>query len=648
MSGSKSKKYRQPSKQNVVDPATDPEPNLLSTADEPTAAAARSWLARMDRYVFILLSIPALVLARNTNPIFTPVGYLDPWIYFSFFNNLIEFKRRLFPHTYYGSRLAWILPGALVYNVFAPVVANCVLHLTVFYAAVLSLYYILKSTIGRRGALLAAVLFAFHPYLWQAAGGDYVDGAGVAYYLLATAATVRAAGRSDSRFSLLLGACAFAGAVYTNIFWVAFFPPLLVLYVGLGSRDRWISSATWCVAWFALGGVLITAILAVANFSLDGSLNFYRPSIEFVLGLVGKRNPWKAPNYSWVRHARWLYADFIALVVSVVYLAVYRWKESAGPARARGLFALNYLMLLAMMVYVEWNGGNQLQLDYYASYLMPAAFLTIGSHLHWPENVSSRVFWGGVALLGLFLAAPWWGIATNVTETLRNANEAILLAPLSIVISLSVVRPGKASVVAALAGFAVLAFSLADAWYTSPANRLAHSFRRITEGMKFVEATRAGSKVLFWFDADDVFGQEFHSLNSTYLWGYSQLNFHFPSLAADAALGNDTVIVVPSSRSESGEIALRTLRAAGKNASIIAQIPIESGGGRYFLFFLKMRRDLGEVKPRRTEFDPTNLCRSLSEEPDMPDSAGAGRATLYRLRGGVTVARGTRCTALVE
>jgi hypothetical protein len=40
-------------------------------------------------------------------------------VYLGLFGNLTEFQRDLFPGTYYGSRLAWILPGYLPYALFA-------------------------------------------------------------------------------------------------------------------------------------------------------------------------------------------------------------------------------------------------------------------------------------------------------------------------------------------------------------------------------------------------------------------------------------------------------------------------------------------------------------------------------------------------
>ena len=124
----------------------------------------------LDPYLIVILIIPFLVLLRDVNTIFTPIGYIDPWVYFGFFHNLILYKGVLFPLTYYGSRLSWILPGYLVNLLFSPLAANDILHLGVFYIAAVSLFLTLKRTADRRTALLATIAFGFHGYLWGRGG----------------------------------------------------------------------------------------------------------------------------------------------------------------------------------------------------------------------------------------------------------------------------------------------------------------------------------------------------------------------------------------------------------------------------------------------------------------------------------------------
>ena len=41
------------------------------------------------RYLAAVLLLPLLVLWRQDNTLFTGSGYIDPWVYFGFFRNLI-------------------------------------------------------------------------------------------------------------------------------------------------------------------------------------------------------------------------------------------------------------------------------------------------------------------------------------------------------------------------------------------------------------------------------------------------------------------------------------------------------------------------------------------------------------------------------
>ena len=109
-------------------------------------AAGRVWPYRLA-----VLLLPVMVLWHQDNSLFSPPGQIDTWMYFGYFQNLVNFKRDLFPNLYYGSRLAWILPGWAVHSVLPPVAASAVLHLTVLWVAALSLFQTLLRTaeIGR-------------------------------------------------------------------------------------------------------------------------------------------------------------------------------------------------------------------------------------------------------------------------------------------------------------------------------------------------------------------------------------------------------------------------------------------------------------------------------------------------------------------
>src|ERR1017187_4330580 len=175
------------------------QPETVPIPEPPQWNPAWPW-----PYVLAVLLLPVLVLWRQDNALFTGVGYLDPWFYLGFFRNLANFKGSAFPFTYYGSRLSWILPGALVHSLFSPLAANCILHLAVQSVATVSLFTTLRIAAGARRAFLATMVFSVNPWLWSATGWDYVDGVGIAYCLL-TMAGGRHGARRDGLLEPVLG-----------------------------------------------------------------------------------------------------------------------------------------------------------------------------------------------------------------------------------------------------------------------------------------------------------------------------------------------------------------------------------------------------------------------------------------------------------
>jgi hypothetical protein len=169
-----------------------------SPACRGAAPAVAGRLARLAPYA-LLAGLPLLLFAANPSWVYSQPGTIDPWIYQGFFRALPDYQSRLFPGTYYGSRLSWVLPGYCAYRLLPPFAANLALHLGVFYLAVFSFYSLAARTVSRRAALLGAVLLGCNPLILQEVGGDYVDGVGVAYALLALALLARApAGASQA------------------------------------------------------------------------------------------------------------------------------------------------------------------------------------------------------------------------------------------------------------------------------------------------------------------------------------------------------------------------------------------------------------------------------------------------------------------
>jgi len=145
-----------------------------------------------------------------------------------------------------------------------------------------------------------------------------------------------------------------------------------------------------------------------------------------------------------------------------------------------------------------------------------------------------------------------------------------------------------------------------------PYERL-HIFARITQAMKLIERERQGGDVRFWFSTYEPFGREYHSLNSTYLWGYTQIGSEFPKVPAEAVFHPGMLVVVPSANRHSGAIAVAAFRRPGLRLRIVSQTPIQSGGEQYFLNFLRVELDPEQYVAQGISFDGTRAVWRLGD-----------------------------------
>ena len=311
---------------------------------------------RFDPYLLAVLLLPLIVLWHQDNTLFTPPGYIDPWFYLGFFRDLAEFKRNLFPDLYYGSRLSWILPGYLVHSLFSPVVANCVLHLTVHSVATFSLFSILRLTAGVRSAFLTTMVFCVNPWLWAATGWDYVDGAGIAYCLLEHGAADSSRGAAAREVEPGNGGSRVGG---------------VDIYESLLDCARTAAAAVLCRSGLDLAPYaadpFTRLIMPLGRFGIrtgHGSarrhqLSAGRPFLvlrSFVArrAAVDVHEEPVVSNHLVRPSARpWLWFSAIAVIAAIVLLPFRARKGAAGRKAAGLLFSVQLLLAVAIMGYTQ-------------------------------------------------------------------------------------------------------------------------------------------------------------------------------------------------------------------------------------------------------------------------------------------------------
>ena len=131
-----------------------------------------------------VLALPFLLLAVNSCWIFT---YPQTWTggSTSGISSTLERTCKPLPEPTMEPGCRGFFREPQLHQLFAPVVANYVLHLAVYYAAIVAVYATLKRTVGQRAALIVSILMGTYSYFLFAVGWNYVDGAGAAYYAVA-------------------------------------------------------------------------------------------------------------------------------------------------------------------------------------------------------------------------------------------------------------------------------------------------------------------------------------------------------------------------------------------------------------------------------------------------------------------------------
>jgi len=565
------------------------------SAREPATRSAALVLLERGAPALLILLLPVVLLAANSSWIFTGMGWIDAWVSFGYFQHLAAYKSTLFPDLYYGSRLPWILPGNLAYRLFEPKTANYVLHFTFYYLAAFSLYYLLKRAAGRRNALLGAVLFGTYGPFLSAIGRDYVDGAGMTYFLLALAAAARA---TETRRQLWLMISGIAGLAmcYTNLFLVAFLPFVPGLYLFMtyaGVNRRLLDSLKDVAVWFGAGAVVVSAVLGGINYTLDRHFWFYWPSIHWMLVGRPHPNPWVTHGWGWMHKAGWLGIPAAATLASLAYVVRDAVRRILTLHRLRTFFVLQFLASAAGMMAWQVIGSTGLSLSFYASYLIPPMFLAIGCLLPEEENEGPMAGRKWTVLMGSIAVMVWClHLADGGLAQMVRAKAGLLtVTGLAAAALLANVLFRRNWLVAAVAVAGLGLYQLDYSGLSEPSAKYEADWQRVVEGAAAVWPYEQQGPVSFWYDATRSHGQELYSMNSVYLWGFTYVGTRFPAVEVPSRLVDGATIVMAADSPLWVERANEVLRAKHLRGTPKGTYTVGHDAGSFQIGFLKLETD---------------------------------------------------------
>jgi len=331
-------------------------------------------------------------------------------IYTSYFLDWPQYVRGAHM-SYQSSRLLWLTPGWLAYHLLPPYGANLAMHVYVVAGTAVPSWLTLRRLgAGKAGATIGVMSLLANPFFLQAAGWDYVSGAGIIWiawslYFLCVAAT---AARRDG---WLFGAGASMIATLLSYLMVAAFAPA---YAWIYLRQRgWpeTRAAIRELAWLGLGGVACIGTLGLINVKLGGTFWFFLAQFQVADSkMETSENIHLAPE-AWLPNAVWLILPCLCLVAALLLMLPSvrrRWGLSRNATAAGGALLLAFAALAALDFSGAWV-ALQYHAGIHACYLLPFAVLPLGlvidRHL---AHLQPRAQFGWVLAAAILLLAAYY------------------------------------------------------------------------------------------------------------------------------------------------------------------------------------------------------------------------------------------------
>ncbi len=555
-----------------------------------------------------------LLLLFRPGYLFPPFELLDSWIYTSY-----QWAPRAqiadFGVTYYGSRLSWILPGALLHHYLPPVAAELVFKLGASAVLAGAVGLIVHAGHGPRWGAVGVIATVCFPAVIQAFHADYID-TPVFTYAAVTAAFITWS-RDARWWPLWIGAA--GGSLMLML--VANLGALSSVGLALGVYHlawlRWsVRRHALSLACYAAGAGVVFCAIGAMHAHLGGPFYFIKPQVDMVLFFKNvKSNPWAPTDPHWFLAAHWLILPFASLAWGAYCSFFLETKDARTRTLLRSLTAA-LTTSLGVALYVEMRRtASVLSLYYYTSFHLAFAlpllavccassFRPLLRPWHLGTLLAGSLLivlclpplesWPALASLRALLARPeWFAVVVAVAVGLPVTLVALLLARK---------WPVLHTAVATALPFGLALASVSKGLHGPEiSNRLCERYQSVHDAFFAVESRFPRGTVCYWVDGTNRNGV---SLASTKLWGYRLLTLQgFPELSTEASRFIGYTVIVPLNPG-GYDAGLAKARAALKPFSLEANEPelirVPGAGGMGFdlLTFKLQARTIDPEEPR--------------------------------------------------
>jgi len=487
-------------------------------------------------HIALLVIFPIILALINPNWIFNTY-IIDDYIYLGYQIDLPAYIG-WYPSDsqYYIDRISWILPSYYVRQLFSPLVANFVIHLSVYYLAIFSVYGILNRLFNKRIALITCLMMGQFSLFLRAVGWDYVDGYSLALLSLCAMLVTYAATATKARW-YLFGAGAVASIMgVAQLFNIFYFPALGMYYLWLNHHEKRHHIGI-ALLYGGLGAGILFGIQTLAYYQFTGNWFIWQNSINASReGL--ESGHWRNlidSNYE-VSFANWhvFYLMTVVIATSAVLWSK-RFRGIYGDTtpnfrphlQATWVFFIGcYGVLGAWLILYD---HHLYRLSFYSSAVIPSLFTIIGALFAGRLYRLSDIQFRTVAIFATVTPIAFFALYTllSLIQLFLMWLVALFLGIFFYVISFTVKK--HASIINFIVAIVLLSYvSGLDrnniGIYTTSRYYNQAMYEMVTEATGIINPRYdlfSPSNFRFWYHKDDPQIRIIHALTSIYLqqWG---------------------------------------------------------------------------------------------------------------------------------
>ena len=400
-----------------------------------------AFIRKIDFNLVVILSIPFVLLASNSEWLFPYGNPSDAWINKKYFFETGNDYPLLYS-VYKAARMSLHLKGLLAHELFSPLTAHYVLHLSIFCAYLAAFYLTISNLFNRHVAFISTVAFGtysqYHAIIsfeW-----DYeIHDSGI-NTLLTLLFLLLAAKGTRWRVWLVLAGATWASEVQST-YPALFIPVIIFWYLYLNhkhQRHPVLASALYVL----IGGVATTFLYGIASYLLGGSLFIYEPQIptllQFGFGGYNFHPGYWFPVGRLLQHSKGIIIPFFGVGISAIVLAVILLKRHKDTLiESIILCHIVWLAPFACSLALHLIGHGQLTNDHMIAFMTPYLFIGFaGVYAYFlrnfditaPSNAKKAIVLNGI-VLAVFCGALIFGMtAVPMTDHYSYSVRALLVS----------------------------------------------------------------------------------------------------------------------------------------------------------------------------------------------------------------------------